>query len=154
MKQGGPSPAPTPAQAEPAEPRGMASMLSNPAPLNGLNSSRSHEELRGYSDRKSKRADPEFQDGSYGFSAKEENMDVEMEDGRTTGREQPQEDHRELRGDTYHNSGRGSGISTASDSRRDERPDLGRGRFNARGRDSRGLYSDSFYRRPRGQVYR
>ena len=129
-------------------------MLSNSASLNGLNSSRSYEEPRQYSDRKAKRADPEFQDGSYGFSAKEEKMDVEMEDGRDTGRDEPREDHRELRRDTYHNSGRGSGISTGSDSRRDERPDMGRGRFNGQGRDSRGLYSDSFYRRPRGQVYR
>ena len=129
-------------------------MSSNSASLNGLNFSRSYEEPRGYSDRKAKRADPEFQDGSYGFSTKEENMDVEMEDGRDARLDEAREDHRELRRDTYHNSGRGPGISMGNESRRDERPDLGQGRFDGRPRDTRGLYSDGFYRRPRGEMYR
>ena len=79
---------------------------------------------REHYDRDRRRAEPEIQDGSYGFGSKPEQMDVDTED----------------RQDSWH------------DNRRDEgrNRDYGRGRDD---RD-RPLYSDDLYPRHRGRGFR
>jgi len=77
-------------------------------------------------DRNRRRADPEFQDGSYGFESKPDQMDVD-----TDGRRDDWQDGRR-------DGGRGR--------------DNGRG--NGRGNNYRPLYSDDLYPRPRGRGFR
>ena len=77
-------------------------------------------------ERSARRADPEFQDGSYGFEAREEKMDIDMDNRRDDGR----------------------------DGQSDARRESGRGRDTGRMRDSRGLYSDDLYNRSRGRGFR
>ncbi|MCJ1243278.1 hypothetical protein MMC30_000475 [Trapelia coarctata] len=77
-------------------------------------------------ERNGRRADPEFQDGSYGFEAREEKMDIDMDDRRDDTR----------------------------DGRRIDRRESGRGRDTGRERDNRGLYSDDLYTRSRGRGFR
>ena len=55
-------------------------------------------------ERNSRRADPEFQDGSYGFEARDERMDIDMDDGRDNRRD----DRREL--GTGRDAGRGRDV--------------------------------------------
>ena len=80
----------------------------------------------GGAERNLRRADPEFQDGSFGFEAHDERMDIEMDDRR---------DDRHV-------------------DRREDRRELGRGRDTGRERDNRGLYSDDLYTRSRGRGFR
>ncbi|MCJ1281300.1 hypothetical protein MMC26_000618 [Xylographa opegraphella] len=89
-------------------------------------------------ERSGRRAEPEFQDGRYGFDAQEEEMDIDVEERREERRGDRRDDRRDL--------GRGR------DGRRGI--DLGRGREGGRGSDNRGLYSDDIYSRSRGRGYR
>ena len=74
-------------------------------------------------DRDRRRADPQLQDGSYGFDNREEKMDVDMDDGE----------------------------NDQVSSQRGGRYDSGRGRDGGRRRNDRGLYSDQIsQRRGRG----
>ncbi|MCJ1225212.1 hypothetical protein MMC12_001861 [Toensbergia leucococca] len=71
MKQGPPqpsTPAPEPVRQTPTEPK-AARPDNNPFSL--------YDSQREQSDRNRRRADPEFQDGSYGFETKEDRMDVD-----------------------------------------------------------------------------
>ena len=82
--KGGPTtpaflPAAAPVRATPTEPRASRPDLTRP--------NDSYNTQREQSDRNRRRADPEFQDGSYGFEAKDDAMDVEMSDGRTPRRD-------------------------------------------------------------------
>ena len=74
MKQGTPGPATAPFQKIPTEPRASRPDLMRTEP--------SYDRQREQSDRNRRLAEPEIQDGSYGFEAKEEEMDVEMEPKR------------------------------------------------------------------------
>lgn len=78
MKVGGPTPSPAlaPLRKTPIEPRGpRIDLTRDPAP--------SYDIQREQSDRNRRRADPEFQDGSYGFDAREDIMDVDMDAPRS-----------------------------------------------------------------------
>jgi len=86
----------------------------------------SYDSQREQYDRNRRRADPEFQDGSYGFESKPDQMDVDT-DSRTDGRR---------------------------DDWQDNRRDGGRGRDIGRGNNYRPLYSDNLYPRPRGRGFR
>ena len=121
MKQGGPtSPTvtPTPAPSIPSEPRAARIDPPHPEP--------SYDVQREQSDRR-RRAEPEFQDGSYGFDSKDDRMDVDMDD-RPNSWQSARKDN--VRG----------------------RDDRHRG-YNGRGRDNRRLYSDDLYP-PRGRGFR
>ncbi len=74
MKVGGPTPSPAfaPLRKTPIEPRAPPVDLTH-------DSAPSYDTQREQSDRNRRRADPEFQDGSYGFDAREDVMDVEMD---------------------------------------------------------------------------
>ena len=89
----------------------------------------SYNSQREQSDRDQRRAEPEFQDGSYGFEGRDDEMDIEMDDKRDVMR----------------------------DAGRNERRDVGRDRDGGRGTDAGrgaiGLYSDDLYR-PRGRGIR
>jgi hypothetical protein len=127
LKQGAPLgsqglKSPTPASALP---------ISKAPPSLGTDDPRPDAEYREQYERGGGRADPLFQDGRYGFTAREERMDVEA-------------DHRD-------------GALTV-DRRYDGRDDRngyerGRGDFR-RGDDRRGLYSDELYPRQRGRGFR
>jgi len=86
----------------------------------------SYDSQREQYDRNRRRADPEFQDGSYGFESKSDQMDVDTD----VRRDDWQDGRRE--------GGRG----------RDN------GRDNGRGNNYRPLYSDDLYPRPRGRGFR
>lgn len=81
---------------------------------------------REQTDRSRRRADPEFQDGSYGFDSSYDRMDVDADDRR----------------DSWHNDQR-EGLREGE-----------RARSGGLGREGRRLYSDDLYRRPRGRGYR
>lgn len=125
MKHGAPDPAPAPIAAPtrevPTGPRATRPDLIRAEP--------SYNNQREQSDRDRRRAEPEFQDGSYGFDSRDDEMDVEMDDRRDVIRDTGRNDPR----------------------------DGGRGRDGARGRetgrDASGLYSDDIYR-PRGRGLR
>lgn len=91
-----------------------------------------------HSDRNGGRADPELQDGSYGFEAQNETMDVDA-DGR---RDERLDDRR------------GGRLHERRDDRREPERNPGYGRDSGRGRDDRGLYSDYIYSRPHGRGFR
>lgn len=123
MKHSAPAPAPVaaPVRAVPTGPRSTRPDL--------IRAESSYNSQREQSDRDRRRAEPEFQDGSYGFENRGDEMDIEMDDRRDMVR--------------------GTG--------RNDRRDAGRGRDGGRGRDSgrdaSGLYSDDLYR-PRGRGIR
>lgn len=74
MKGGAPTPSPAfaPLRKKSTEPRApRVDLTRDPAP--------SYDTQREQSDRNRRRADPEFQDGSYGFDAREDVMDVDMD---------------------------------------------------------------------------
>ncbi|KAL8663383.1 MAG: hypothetical protein Q9202_003902 [Teloschistes flavicans] len=73
-------------------------------------------------DRNRRRAEPEFQDGSYGFEVKEDRMEVDSEDRRDSGRDRPR----------Y--SGRGRGSERPREERRLYSDDMN---YRARGRGYR-----------------
>lgn len=116
---------------------------------------------REQSDRQ-RRAEPEFQDGSYGFEAKQDEMAVDSEVlGAKTNEtvdirndfSRPRDDRREIR-DLHRRDDR-------RDSRYDAPRDAGRGRpyFDrdrelGRPRDDYRLHSDNMYPRPRGRGFR
>lgn len=81
---------------------------------------------REQSDRSRRRADPEFQDGSYGFDSSYDRMDVDVDDRR----------------DSWHND------------QREVLREGERARGGGLGREDRRLYSDNLYQRPRGRGYR
>lgn len=142
MKTGGPSPGPA-----------FTSIRKAPTPRIDLtrNDTPSYDSQREQSDRR-RRADPEFQDGSYGFEAKDDTMDVDMDAPAPAAPapanvSAPRSDRRDYRRD---------------DRRAYEAPrDYGRGRSyydrdrdSGRPRNDQRLYSDDMYPRPRGRGFR
>lgn len=120
MKQGGPaSPAATPVPNAPSEPRANRK---DPA-----HAELSYNVQREQSDRNRRQADPEFQDGSYGFESKDDRMDVDMDSGRNSWQDAP------------NNAARGR--------------NGGHREYSGRGRGDRRLYSDDLYP-PRGRGFR
>ena len=81
---------------------------------------------REQSDRSRRRADPEFQDGSFGFNSSYDRMDVDVDDRR----------------DSWHND------------QRESLREGERARRGGLGREGRRLYSEDLYQRPRGRGYR
>ena len=141
MKNGSPEPITTftptasaPIKATPTEPRAARPAFERPTSTRDL----------ALGERNGRRAEPEFQDGRYGFDAQEEKMDIDVEERR----EDRREDRRDDRGDL----GRGRDRGRGRDGGRGI--DLGRGRDWGRGNDNRGLYSDDLYSRSRGRGYR
>jgi len=135
MKNGPPEPIATfvpitsaPIRATPTEPRVTRPSFARPESTREIS----------MGDRNGRRAEPEFQDGRYGFDAQEEKMDIDVEERRDDRRA----DRRDDRRDIGRGRDRGRGM------------DFGRGRDGGRGSDSRGLYSDDLYSRPRGRGYR
>ena len=82
MKQGPPNAvaAPAPIHAIPTEPRATRPVVARAEP--------SYDSQREQMDRNRRRAEPELQDGSYGFEAKEDKMDVQMDDRHEIRREE------------------------------------------------------------------
>ncbi|MCJ1401543.1 hypothetical protein MMC11_004759 [Xylographa trunciseda] len=143
MKNGPPEPiaafVPTtsaPIRATPTEPRVTRPGFERPEPTRDIS----------LGDRNGRRAEPEFQDGRYGFDAQEEKMDIDVEVRRDDQREGWRDDRREDRRDDRRDVGRGRDGGRGID--------LGRGRDGERRTDNRGLYSDGLYSRPRGRGYR
>ncbi|MCJ1390500.1 hypothetical protein MMC18_003360 [Xylographa bjoerkii] len=135
MKNGLPEPIPAfvsttsaPVRATPTEPRAARPAFERPESARDIS----------MGERNGRRAEPEFQDGRYGFDAQEEKMDIDVEERREDRREDRRDDRRDL--------GRGRDGGRVID--------LGRGRGGGRGSDNRGLYSDGLYSRPRGRGYR
>ena len=109
-----------------------------------------------------RRAEPEFQDGSYGFAAKEDEMEVDTEimgvekpstttpraelgrsndDRRDDRGRERRDERREVRYDGRRDGGRG-------------RPYFDRDREGGRPRNDYRLHSDDLYPRPRGRGFR
>ena len=86
----------------------------------------SYSKQREQSDRNRRRAEPEIQDGSFGFEKKEDHMEIDNDDRR--------DDRRNF----HYNRER----------------HYGRGRDMDRPREQRRLYSDDLYPRPRGRGFR
>lgn len=138
------------------EPRSSATALTSNGP-----SVSSYDSQRERSDRSRRRAEPELQDGSYGFEAEADTMDVDMEPPTPLGAEQSSARRME-----YQNGRRDDRRGDRGDERRAEHrydnQDYGRGGYNhrdhngggARVRDQRRLYSDDIYRPPRRQDFR
>ena len=97
-------------------------------------------------ERNGRRAEPEIQDGSYGFEAREERMDIDVDDRRDERRNKWHDDRRNDQPEDRR-------IERRDDRQSDPRA-LGRGREYGGGRDSRGLYSDTLYSRSRGRGFR
>ena len=131
-----PVPAPLP-QITPTEPRFARPAVARAEPsYNGIGT-----------ERNGRRAEPEFQDGSHGFEAREERMDIDVDERRDERRDK-------WRDDTRDDRLQGRRVERRDDRRIDPR-ELGRGGdYGGRGRDSRGLYSDTLYSRPRGRGFR
>ncbi|MCJ1289457.1 hypothetical protein MMC34_000989 [Xylographa carneopallida] len=125
------SPAAAPIRATPTEPRATRPAFERPGSTRDIT----------IEERNGRRAEPEYQDGRYGFDAQEEKMDIDVEER--------QEDRRQDRGDVRRGIGRDGGRNGGRGP-----VDLGRGRDVGRGNDSRGLYSDDLYSRSRGRGYR
>ena len=112
----------------PTEPRATRPAFEHPEPNRDVS----------MGERNGRRAEPEFQDGRYGFDIQEEKMDIDVEERREDRREGRRDDRRDL--------GRGRDVGRGID--------LRRGRDGGRGSENRGLYSDDLYSRPRGRGYR
>ena len=140
----------------PTEPR-----LETPIDLTRSEQAASYDSQREQVDRQ-KRADPEFQDGSYGFAAKEDEMEVDTEvlgadkpgvatplgefnrshdDRRDKRGSERRDDRRDIRYDGPRNGGRG-------------RPYFDRDREGGRPRNDYRLHSDDLYPRPGGRGFR
>lgn len=173
MKVGGPTPSPAiaPIPEAPTEPRvPRVDVTRDPAP--------SYDTQREQSDRNRRRADPEFQDGSYGFDAREDVMDVEMDAPpsdapvskvphsdasrsdaprldapRSDRQEDRRNDRRDSRRDDRREDGRDARYAAPSDYGRG-RSYVDRGRDGGRPRNDQRLYSDNMYPRPRGRGFR
>lgn len=177
MKVGGPtlSPALAPLRKKPTEPRApRIDLTRNPAP--------SYDTQREQSDRNRRRADPEFQDGSYGFDAREDVMDVDMDAPRSDPPvsdvphsdasrsdaprpDPPRSDRLDDRRDDRRDGRRDERRDERRDDRRDAhynspsdygrgRPYVDRDRDHGRPRNDQRLYSDNLYPRPRGRGFR
>ena len=97
MKHGPPTPLVPHVQNTPTEPK--------PATPDLFRAKPSYNGQREVSDRSRRRAEPEFQDGRYGFNSADDRMDVAMEDGRDT------------RGDDRRDSGRARDYGRGRDDR-------------------------------------
>lgn len=173
MKVGGPTPSPAsaPLRKTPIEPRApRIDLTRDPAP--------SYDTQREQSDRNRRRADPEFQDGSYGFDAREDIMDVDMDVPRSDAPvsdvphpdasrsdaprlDVPRSERRDDRRDDRRDGGRDERRDDRRDARYDVPSDYGRGksyidrdRDGGRPRNDQRLYSDNMYPRPRGRGFR
>ena len=136
-----PPAASAPVHSTPIEPRGSRIDLKR--------SESSYNSQREESDRNRRRADPDYQDGSYGFEPKEDRMDVDIDVARETPRNDRGIEHREERRDDRR------------DARYSARKDMGRGRSyfdrdsnGGQSRNNQTLYSDDLYPRPRGRGFR
>ena len=128
---------------------------------------------REQSDRNRRRADPEFQDGSYGFDAKEDQIDVDMDAPREAPRDVPRDTPRDIPRDIARDIPRDIPRDEPRDDRRDgrrnERRDIrynapkdvtrdrlyfDRDRDGGRARNNQRLYSDDLYPRFRGRGFR
>lgn len=154
MKTGGPSPGPKTAsvRSTPIEPKEMRIDLTRNEPPTSSNTDREQPDRQ-------RRANPEFQDGSYGFEAKQDEMEVDTEvlGANSNATDNARNDYSRPRNDRRENRDR-----DRRDDRRDARYDAprdgGRGRsyFDRNmegGRDYR-LHSDDLYPRPRGRGFR
>lgn len=157
MKTGGPSQAPA-----------MTSMRKAPTPRVDLtrNDEPSYDSQREQSDRR-RRADPEFQDGSYGFDEKEdkdETMDVDMDAQALAA---PVSAPAPIPAPAPAPANVSAPRSDRRNDRRDDRRgyeaprDYGRGRSyydrdrdSGRPRNDQRLYSYDMYSRPRGRGFR
>jgi len=92
----------------------------------------SYDSSRDHAGRSSRRADPEYQDGSYGFEERQGEMEVET-DNR-------QENHYDDRRHGRQDDVQGRNMNQRRDTRRDG--------------DDRGLYSDTMYPKLRGRGFR
>ena len=155
MKEGGPSPGNDSASVR----RETVTPKENRIDLTPNETMSSHNSRREQSDRQ-RRANPEFQDGSYGFGTKEDEMDVDTEVLGTENASthdlrpkysQPNDNPRDNRDHNYRDDRRSIGYSGPRDS--------GRGRSyydraGGRPRDDYRLHSDDLYPRPRGRGFR
>ena len=172
MKVGGPTPSPAfvPLRKTPTEPKApRVDLTRDPAP--------SYDTQREQSDRNRKRADPEFQDGSYGFDAREDVMDVDLDAPRSDAPvtdvppdasrsdaprlDPPRSDRRDDRHDNRRDARRDDRRDDRRDTHYDSPSDYGRGRpYTDRDRDhvrpraDQRLYSDNMYPRARGRGFR
>ena len=157
MKLGGPTPSSNaaPVQRVPVEPK------DTPVDLTQNEPNTSYDSQREKSDRQ-KRAEPEVQDGSYGFAAKEDEMEV---DNEILGVEKPENNHRRAefrrphidRRDIRDRDHRVDRRDSRYDSPRDGgrgRPYFDREREGGRPRNDYRLHSDDMYPRPRGRGFR
>lgn len=111
-------------------------------------------EQRDYSKR---RADPQYQDGRYGFDSTEDQMEVDTEAPVSVNRREEHRDHRRDDRRDARQDDRGDG---RVNDRNYTPGDFGRGRFyqgdrdSGRPRNDRRLYSDNLYPRSRGRGFR
>ena len=172
MKVGGPTPSPAfvPSRKPPTEPRAPpVDLTRDTAP--------SYDTQREQTDRNRRRADPDFQDGTYGFEAREDVMDVDMDAPRSdvpasdvplsdasrsdaSRLDPPRQDPPRSDRDR-HDARRDGRRDDRRDARYDAPKDYGRGRSyidrdrdGGRPRNDQRLYSDSMYPRPRGRGFR
>ena len=169
MKVGGPTPSPAvvPLRKTPIEPGApRVDLTRDPAP--------SYDTQREQSDRNRRRADPEFQDGSYGFDAREDAMDMDVPPSDAPPSDVPHSDAPRSdapRLDAPRSDRRDDRRDNPRDGRRDDRRDArynppndyGRGRSyvdrdrdrdGGRPRNDQRLYSDNMYPRSRGRGFR
>ena len=162
MKTGAPLFGPVAAsvpKAAPTEPRGSRIDLTQNEQATSYDSQREQSDRR-------RRAEPEFQDGSYGFAAKEDEMEVDQE---VLGVEKPsneparpdstpaQSDHRNIRDHERHDDRRDDRRNVRYNGPQDGgrgRPYFDRYRDGGRPRQDYRLHSDDLYPRPRGRGFR
>ena len=146
MKSGGPTPS---ASVLPTQ-RAIAELASLDADRSRSDTSNPYGAQREAADRDRRRAEPNVQDGRYGFENKNDQMEVGPP---PVTRE---ESRRPERQDTYHDNrprGRDSGYDPSR-----QRGYIGSGYYDrgwdsARPRNDRRLYSDGLYSHPRGSGY-
>lgn len=150
MKTGGPSPSPagTLIRKPPMESRTPRVDLTRTEPP-------LYDSQREQEDHSRRRAEPEYQDGSYGFETQDEQMDVDIDTAvaaplpastplgasRPDRRDDRRDDRREPRYDVLRSGGR-------------DRAYGDRDRDSGRPRNDQRLYSDDLYPRPRGRGFR
>ena len=145
MKTGGPTPVPS----NPTIRKTPIESPSNTMEVTRNEPTPSYDAQPERSDRGRRRANPDIQDGRYGFETTEDKMEVDGDVPPSAPREteRPRDRH-----DLYRNEPPGNG--------RDFRYDQPRGGYYDRGwdrgrpRDDRRLYSDGLYSRPHGRGYR
>lgn len=113
-----------------------------------------YDSQREETDRSRRKADPEIQDGRYGFGEDDVQMEIDEEVLPPTAKEEPK---RSVRGNAYEDDRHRVGRNARYDAPRDP----GRSGYYERGwdsgrrpRDERPAYTDNFYSRPRGRGYR